>query len=193
VDRMSMAASLEVRAPILDHHVVEWAARLPEGSKFRHGQGKYLLKKLAARVGVPQEVLDRPKQGFALPLVHWMRGELQDDLLPILLEPRTLGRGYFNPKAIRGLLEEHRRSRRDHSAQIWMLLMFELWHRNFLTPAIGRESQHECFPAVPTPVRHDLVERPESSSVVTATMRDHKMKALECAPAHSRSGRVGCV
>jgi asparagine synthase (glutamine-hydrolysing) len=132
VDRMSMAASLEVRAPILDHHVVEWAARLPEGSKFRDRQGKYLLKKLAARVGVPQEVLNRPKQGFALPLVHWMRGELKDDLLPILLEPRTLARGYFNPKAVRVLLEEHRRGRRDHSAQIWMLLMFELWHRNFL-------------------------------------------------------------
>src|SRR3984957_9854483 len=80
VDRMSMAASLEVRAPILDHHVVEWAARLPEGSKFRNGHGKYLLKKLAARVGVPQEVLNRPKQGFALPLVHWMRGELKDEL-----------------------------------------------------------------------------------------------------------------
>jgi asparagine synthetase B (glutamine-hydrolysing) len=83
-------------------------------------------------VGVPQEVLNRPKQGFALPLVHWMRGELKDDLLPVLLEPRTLARGYFNPKAIRVLLEEHRRGRRDHSAQIWMLLMFELWHRNFL-------------------------------------------------------------
>jgi asparagine synthase (glutamine-hydrolysing) len=140
VDRMSMAASLEVRAPILDHHVVEWAARLPERLKFRDGRGKYLLRKLAARVGVPQKVLNRPKQGFALPLVHWMRGELKDDLLPILLEARTLGRGYFNPKAVRRLLDEHRRGRRDHSAQIWMLLMFELWHRNFL------ESRSVCAP-----------------------------------------------
>ena len=135
VDRMSMAASLEVRAPILDHHVVEWAARLPENLKFRDGHGKYLLKKLAARVGVPQQVLNRPKQGFAVPLVHWMRGELKDDLLPILVEPRTLERGYFNPKAVRILLEEHSRGRRDHSAQIWSLLMFELWHRNFLAAA----------------------------------------------------------
>jgi asparagine synthase (glutamine-hydrolysing) len=163
VDRMSMAASLEVRAPLLDHHVVEWAARLPKGSKFREGRGKYLLTKLAARVGVPQEVLNRPKQGFALPLVHWMRGELKDDLLPILLEPKTLGRGYFNPKGIRNLLEEHRRGRRDHSAQIWMLLMFELWHRNFLEPAMGRESRQECFPVVHAASRGD---------VVTATMRD---------------------
>jgi asparagine synthase (glutamine-hydrolysing) len=172
VDRMSMAASLEVRAPILDHHVVEWAARLPEGSKFRNGQGKYLLKKLAARVGVPQEVLNRPKQGFALPLVHWMRGELKDELLPILVEPRTLGRGYFKPKAIRGLLEEHWRGRRDHSAQIWMLLMFELWHRNFLAPAMGREPQQECLFDFQTSRRRDVSEQPASSSVAVVTMRD---------------------
>jgi asparagine synthase (glutamine-hydrolysing) len=145
VDRMSMAASLEVRAPILDHHVVEWAARLPENLKFRDGHGKYLLRKLATRVGVPQEVINRPKQGFALPLVHWMRGELKDDLLPILLEPRTLERGYFNRQAVRTLLEEHRRGRRDHSAQIWALLMFELWHRNFLAPATGQEFSKACF------------------------------------------------
>jgi asparagine synthase (glutamine-hydrolysing) len=144
VDRMSMAASLEVRAPILDHHVVEWAVRLPENLKVRDGRGKYLLKKLAARVGVPQEILNRPKQGFALPLVHWMRGELKDDLLPILVEPRTIERGYFNRQAVHALLEEHRRGRRDHSAQIWLLLMFELWHRNFL------ESRRLC-PSVEMP------------------------------------------
>ncbi len=168
VDRMSMAASLEVRAPILDHHVVEWAARLPENMKFRDGHGKYLLKKLAARVGVPQEVLNRPKQGFALPLVHWMRGELKDDLLPILVEPRTLERGYFNRQAVRALLEEHRRGRRDHSAQIWMLLMFELWHRNFLAPAIGREASQICSPAVHA-VQDNATERRASSAGVNTT------------------------
>jgi asparagine synthase (glutamine-hydrolysing) len=99
--------------------------------KFRSGNGKYLLKKIAERVGVPSEILRRPKQGFALPLVHWFRGELRN-LLSILLEPRTLNRGYFKPAAVRALLDEHDRGRRDHSAQIWMLLMFELWHRNFL-------------------------------------------------------------
>lgn len=159
VDRMSMAASLEVRAPILDHHMVEWAARLPENLKFRDGQGKYLLRKLASRVGVPQEVLSRPKQGFALPLVHWMRGELKDDLLPILVEPRTLERGYFKRQAVRTLLEEHSRGRRDHSAQIWMLLMFELWHRNFLAPATGRESQQVWSPSTPTFQRDVVTER----------------------------------
>jgi len=138
VDRMSMLTSLEVRAPILDHVFVEWAARLPLKFKFRQGRGKYLLRKLAARVGVPQEVLDRPKQGFALPLVHWMRGELKKDLLGILLEPRTLQRGYFDGEAVRDLLDEHFKGRRDNSAVIWVLLMFELWHRNFLASAAKR-------------------------------------------------------
>jgi asparagine synthase (glutamine-hydrolysing) len=132
VDRMSMAASLEVRAPILDHVFVEWAARLPDRMKFRNGQGKYLLKKLAERLGVPREVLGRTKRGFALPLIHWIRGELKEEFMEVLLEPQTLQRGYFNPQSIRELLEEHWRGRRDHSAEIWMLLMFELWHRNFL-------------------------------------------------------------
>jgi asparagine synthase (glutamine-hydrolysing) len=132
VDRMSMLTSLEVRAPFLDHVFVEWAAQLPVELKFRDGRGKYLLRKLAARVGVPQEILDKPKRGFALPLVHWMRNELKDGLLSILLEPRTLQRGYFNRKAVEALLEEHWRERRDHSSSIWLLLMFELWHRNFL-------------------------------------------------------------
>jgi asparagine synthase (glutamine-hydrolysing) len=116
----------------LDHVFVEWATRLPAYFKFQRGQGKYLLKKLAARVGVPREVLDRPKQGFALPLVHWMRGELKEELLSILLEPRSLQRGYFDGKAVRDLLDEHWRGRRDRSGEIWLMLMFELWHRNFL-------------------------------------------------------------
>jgi len=81
---------------------------------------------------VPSEVLYRPKQGFAMPLVHWMRRELKADLLELLLEPRALQRGYFRPDAVRRLFEEHLSGRRDHSGRIWMLLVFELWHRNFL-------------------------------------------------------------
>jgi asparagine synthase (glutamine-hydrolysing) len=132
VDRMSMATSLEVRVPILDHLFVEWATRLPAEWKLRDGQQKYILRKLAERVGVPRAALYRPKQGFALPLVHWIRNELKDLILSVLLEPRTLQRGYFNPEGVRRLLDEHFRERRDHSDQIWRLLIFELWHRNFL-------------------------------------------------------------
>ena len=132
VDRMSMLTSLEVRVPILDHLFVEWVTGLPAVFKIRDGQQKYILRKLAERVGVPREVLYRRKQGFALPLVHWMRHELKELILTVLLEPRTLQRGYFNPRALQKLLDEHFRGLRDHSHRIWRLLMLELWHRNFL-------------------------------------------------------------
>ncbi len=131
VDRMSMASSLEVRCPVLDHEFVEWVAGLPMKYKFRRGGRKYIFKELAKRLGIPSAILDRRKQGFALPLVHWMRDELKD-MLNILLEPRTLQRGYFKPDAIRRILDDHFRSRRDHSQVLWLLLIFELWHRNFL-------------------------------------------------------------
>jgi asparagine synthase (glutamine-hydrolysing) len=132
VDRMSMMNSLEVRVPLLDHLFVEWVTGLPIDLKLRGGQQKYILRKLAKRVGVPNEALDRPKQGFALPLVYWIRNELKELILSVLLDPRTLQRGYFNPDAVRRLLDEHFRGRRDHSGEIWRLLIFELWHRNFL-------------------------------------------------------------
>lgn len=131
VDRMSMLNSLEVRVPILDHEFVEWATSLPSQWKLRGSQQKYILRKLAERVGVPKEVLDRPKQGFALPLVHWMRNELKDVLM-ILLEPRTLQRGYFEANGVRKLMNDHLEGKRESSGRIWRLLMFELWHRNFL-------------------------------------------------------------
>lgn len=132
VDRMSMATSLEARVPMLDHLFVEFVASLPAEWKMRGKEQKYILRKLAQRVGVPDEVLDRPKQGFALPLVHWMRNELKEMIMTILLEPRTLQRGYVNPAGVRRLLEDHFKRGRDQSARIWRLLMLELWHRNFL-------------------------------------------------------------
>src|SRR5579872_287887 len=132
VDRMSMANSLEMRCPILDHVFVEWVAGLPVKYKYRNGTRKFLFKQLAQRLGIPSQLLNRPKQGFSLPLVHWMRHELKDGLMQILLEPRTVQRGYFKPQGIRSLLDEHFRGRRNHAGVLWMLLVFELWHRNFL-------------------------------------------------------------
>src|SRR5205807_7830675 len=90
VDRMSMATSLEMRAPMLDHLFIEWVTSLPLKYKLQNGQPKYMLKKLAERLGIPPVLLHRRKQGFALPLVHWMREELKEGLLRILLEPRAL-------------------------------------------------------------------------------------------------------
>lgn len=134
VDRMSMAASLETRAPFLDHIFVELAARVPARFKLRGRQGKYLLKKLAERLDVPSEVIYRPKQGFGIPLVHWFRNELKSMLSEVLTDPRTVQRGYFNSKVVCNLLAEHSDGRRDQSAALWLLLVFELWHRNFLEP-----------------------------------------------------------
>jgi asparagine synthase (glutamine-hydrolysing) len=132
VDRMSMLASLEVRVPILDHLFLEWVTGLPPGWKTRGKKQKYIFTKLAERVGVPKEVLDRPKQGFALPLRHWMRNELKELIVSVLLDSSTTQRGYFNVQGVRRMLGEHFQGRRDHSARIWRFLMFELWHRNFI-------------------------------------------------------------
>lgn len=158
VDRMSMATSLEMRAPILDHIFIEWVTSLPAKYKLRNGQRKYMLKKLAERLGVPPALLHRRKQGFSLPLVHWMRNELKDGLLGILVEPRTLQRGYFRPQAIRSILDEHFRGRRDRAGVLWLLLVFELWQRNFLE-ARGAN----CLTFVPELVKADSAGLPIES------------------------------
>ena len=140
IDRMSMAVSLEARVPMLDHKFVEWVTALGPRWKMRDGNQKYILRKLAERVGVPREVLDRPKRGFSLPLGRWMRNELKEMIQTILLEPRTLQRGYFNPGGVRQMLDEHFSEGRDHSARLWRMMMLELWHRNVVekigTPAV---------------------------------------------------------
>ena len=135
VDRMSMAVSLEARVPILDHLFVEWVTSLPAEWKLRGSTGKYIFSKLAERLGIPKEVLYRPKQGFALPLKHWIRKELKQEITRVLLEPRSLQRGYFRRAALERLLQEHYQGRRDHSGLLWQLLVFELWHQNYLEGA----------------------------------------------------------
>jgi asparagine synthase (glutamine-hydrolysing) len=140
VDRMSMATSLEVRVPMLDHEFVEWVAALPVDWKFRVGTRKFILKKLAERLGIPSELLHRRKQGFQLPLVEWMRDSMKDQYLRVLMEPRTLQRGYFKPEAVRALIDEHTRGRRNRSGILWRMLVLELWHRNFMEAGAARGS-----------------------------------------------------
>jgi asparagine synthase (glutamine-hydrolysing) len=132
VDRMSMATSLEVRVPLLDHVLVEWVTALPSHWKIHGDQQKYLLRKFAERIGVPREVLYRPKKGFAMPLLHWIRSDLKELILNLLLDSRTLQRGYFDRRGIELILNNHFSGRRNESGTIWRLLIFELWHRNFL-------------------------------------------------------------
>lgn len=132
VDRMSMACSLEARSPLLDHVLLEWAASLsPEWKLGKTGQ-KLILTKLAERLGVPRETLYRPKRGFALPLIHWMRNELEDFVQNLLLDSRTLQRGYFSESGIRRLLDAFFRGEMSDCHEIWRLMMFELWYRNFV-------------------------------------------------------------
>jgi asparagine synthase (glutamine-hydrolysing) len=131
VDRMSMATSLEVRSPMLDHEFVEWVTTLPVEWKYRKGTRKYILKKLAERLGIPPALLHRRKQGFQLPLVEWMRDRSKGQVWAMLLEPRTLQRGYFKPEAVRSILDEHLRGRRNRSGMLWRMLVLELWQRNF--------------------------------------------------------------
>jgi len=138
VDRMSMATSLEVRVPMLDHEFVEWVAALPVDWKFRTGTRKFILKKLAERLGIPPALLHRRKQGFQLPLVEWMRDSMKDQYLRVLLEERTLQRGYFKPDAVRALIDEHTRGRRNRSGILWRMLVLELWHRNFMEAGASR-------------------------------------------------------
>jgi asparagine synthase (glutamine-hydrolysing) len=94
-------------------------------------------------------VLHRPKQGFALPLVHWIRHELKDLINTILLDARTLQRGYFKERGIRQLLEEHFSGRRNHSGRIWRLLVFELWHRNYLERVLASAATVEPYRFMP--------------------------------------------
>lgn len=128
VDRMSMANSLEIRCPLLDHHLAEFAATIPNSWKVRDGRGKYIfIKALGDRL--PPELLHRGKMGFGVPLAHWFRGSLRDFLWDYLTGPQFLNREIVSPPFLRRLLEEHERKRRDNSHWLWSLLMLELWFR----------------------------------------------------------------
>jgi asparagine synthase (glutamine-hydrolysing) len=131
VDRMSMAHSIESRVPLLDHLVVEFAASLPPSMKMGGGELKHLLKALAFSL-VPRTLLDRPKQGFAVPLARWFRGELREAFGDILGSALARQRGYFDAAFVDRILAEHLSGQRDHSARLWMLLVFEIWHRQYV-------------------------------------------------------------
>jgi asparagine synthase (glutamine-hydrolysing) len=131
VDIASMANSLEARSPFLDHKVIEFAASLPEHLKMQRFQTKSLLKKVAARL-VPREVIYRRKRGCGVPIGKWFRNEMKDFVRDVLLSPAALGRGIVKPSAIEKYVNEHTDGSRDHSFQLWTLLMLELWFQRFI-------------------------------------------------------------
>jgi len=131
VDIASMAVSLEARSPFLDHHVIEFAASLPQNLKLRGLTTKYLLKK-ALRQLLPSANLNRRKMGFGVPIGHWFRGQMQPFLREVVLSEKALRRGLFKPETVRQLIELHTRAERDYSHQLWTLLMLELWFNRFI-------------------------------------------------------------
>ena len=131
VDRMSMAHSIESRVPLLDNEVIEFASSLPASMKIKGGRRKHVLKEVAAAL-LPAEILNRPKQGFGVPLGQWFRGNLRELFADTLLAPATLQRGYFQPAFIRRVVTEHLAGTRDHTLQLWQLVVFERWHREYV-------------------------------------------------------------
>ena len=131
MDRATMAHSLEARSPFLDHSLMEFVASLPSNFKLSGMRKKHLLKRML-RGQVPDGVLHRPKMGFSVPLARWFREELHEMTHDIILSPRASGRGYFQPKVIATLLEEHCTGQKDQAENLWALLILELWHRTFI-------------------------------------------------------------
>jgi asparagine synthase (glutamine-hydrolysing) len=131
VDIASMAHSLEVRSPLLDHVFMEMAAKLPVTAKVSRGTSKRLLRE-AVRPWIPNSVLDEPKRGFTMPIADWLRNELRQLPETVLLDSQALGRGMFERRAIDRLISEHQRGTADNSDKLWALIQLELWFRTYV-------------------------------------------------------------
>jgi asparagine synthase (glutamine-hydrolysing) len=131
MDVATMAHSLEARSPFLDHKLMEFVARVPAGLKVRDGQSKFLLKSVLRKI-LPEEIIDRPKMGFGVPLGEWLRTSLKEILLDTVLSDRALARGYFRPAAVHEMVEAHLAGSDRYKNVLWDLLMLEEWHRMFI-------------------------------------------------------------
>jgi asparagine synthase (glutamine-hydrolysing) len=129
-DKVTMAASVELRVPLLDHKLVEFCMRLPESFRLRGTTGKYLLKKTAER-WIPKDIVHRRKQGFPTPIAHWFRHDLFDRVAALLLDQRAAERGFFRKGYVESVLARHRAGKEDLSRRILTFVMLELWHRTF--------------------------------------------------------------
>jgi asparagine synthase (glutamine-hydrolysing) len=134
VDRASMANGLEVRCPLLDQELVEFACRLPLHYKLRGLTTKYLLKKAASGI-LPDGIITRKKKGFGIPISQWLGGELKDFMLDHLSERRIKQQGYFNYAYIKDLIEDHLKKKKDNRKLLWTLLIFQVWHEKYIDGA----------------------------------------------------------
>jgi asparagine synthase (glutamine-hydrolysing) len=154
VDRMSMAVSLEAREPLLDHKLLEFAARVPSSLKLKDGRSKYLLRRVLEQ-RVPRSIVDRKKTGFDAPVGEWLRGPLASMTRELLLDGRLRQRGIFQQAEVTRLWEEHRSGRGDHRHRLWQLIMLELWFRAFIDNA-GRQADTAIGGSTPEPSRMPL-------------------------------------
>jgi asparagine synthase (glutamine-hydrolysing) len=143
VDRASMAHSLEVREPLMDHELVEWMATLPSSLKIQGQEGKYLLKK-SMEPRLSHDILYRPKMGFSVPLARWFRGPLRQRVRDAVLGPRLAETGWFNRQYLEHLVDAHDSGARDYSAPLWTLLMFEAFLRNVMQPEVHMPTPAEA-------------------------------------------------
>jgi asparagine synthase (glutamine-hydrolysing) len=137
MDIASMAHSLEVRSPLLDHRLMELAASLPGSTKVAGRTTKKIFKD-ALRPWLPSHILERPKWGFGVPIGAWFRAELRELPREILLDRRSLQRGFFRPQAVSALIDDHVRGRRDNTDKIWALIQLELWLRMYVDQSVAR-------------------------------------------------------
>ena len=150
VDRASMAHSLEVRVPLLDHRLVEWASSLPPGLKLRGSTGKYIFKKML-EPELPRDVLYRAKMGFAVPLAAWFRGPLKARLHDALIKGAVARSGYFDAESLERLYRQHAAGQRDNSAALWSLLMLDAFLRRMDQPAVSAAPVSQSPVAEPVP------------------------------------------
>jgi len=134
LDRATMANSLEGRCPILDHRVVEFAWRLPTDAKVRSGKGKWILRQLLDRY-VPRRLVDRPKQGFDVPIGAWLRGPLRDWATDIIATTRLSGDGVIDCAKVDACWRDHLHGNQDHFRDLWPLLMFQAWRNEAMRPS----------------------------------------------------------
>jgi len=130
-DKMTMAASLELRVPFLDHKLVEFSTALPDSYRLNGNQGKFLLKKYAESL-LPERIIYRKKRGFPVPISTWFRNELYEKTAEIMLDSSSVNRGYFKRGYVENLLFRHRQGKEDLSRRIFALLNLELWHRRYV-------------------------------------------------------------
>jgi asparagine synthase (glutamine-hydrolysing) len=129
VDRMSMAVSIEARVPLLDYRIVEFALNLPPHMKLNGSRTKSILRN-AVKGLVPDLVLEKPKQGFSIPMKHWLRTSLRSMMLDLLSKDSLNKHGYFEHQVVSKWIQEHLEGRANHSHRLWSLIVFEMWRRN---------------------------------------------------------------